>query len=72
LKSLSTKDKVRLVEKIQLLGENPDNPKLDTKKLTGVPYFRLRVGDWRIIYDRLDDIRVISIEKIGARGGVYK
>lgn len=55
-----------------LLGKNPDNPILDIKKLQGEPYFRLRVGSWRIIFDRDDQVKVISIEKIKPRGGAYK
>ncbi len=31
-------------------------------------YWRLRVGDWRVIYDQQDEVRVVSIEKIKARG----
>lgn len=38
----------------------------------GQPYYRLRVGDWRIIYDRDDDVKIIAMEKIKPRGGAYK
>ena len=41
-------------------------------KLKGEPYFRLRVGVWRIIFDRDDQVKIISIEKIKPRGGAYK
>ena len=58
--------------KIVLLGKDPDNPSLDIKKLQGEPYFRLRVGSWRIIFDRDDEVKIISIEKIKPRGGAYK
>jgi mRNA interferase RelE/StbE len=61
-----------MTEKIVLLGTDPDSPNLDIKKLQGEPYFRLRVGQWRIIFDRDDEIRIISIEKIKSRGDVYK
>ena len=54
------------------LAINPDNPELDTKKLEGEPYYRLRVGDWRIIYDPRDDVRIMAIEKIKPRGDAYK
>ncbi len=54
------------------LGYDPDDITLDIKKLQGEPYFRLRVGKWRIIYHREDEIKIISIEKIKARGDVYK
>jgi len=54
------------------LGENPDNPTLDIKPLQGEPYFRLRTGDLRIIFDRDDDVRIIAIEKVKPRGDAYK
>lgn len=72
LKSLGRPDRFRIVEKIEHLATNPDNPELDTKKLEGEPYYRLRVGDWRIIYDRQDDLKIISIEKLKPRGDAYK
>lgn len=72
LQSLSRPDRVRIAEKIHQLGENPDNPALDTRQLEGEPYYRLRVGGWRVIYDRDDEVRVIAIEKIKPRGDAYK
>jgi len=72
LQSLSRPDRNRITEKIMLLGENPDNQVLDIKPLQGQPYYRLRVGQWRIIYDRQNDVKIIAIEKIAPRGGVYK
>jgi mRNA interferase RelE/StbE len=72
LLSLPQDVRSRLAEKITLLGFNPDDASLDTKKLASQPYYRLRVGQWRIIYDRQDEIRLIAIEKVGARGDVYK
>ncbi|MCH9690098.1 MAG: type II toxin-antitoxin system RelE/ParE family toxin [Gammaproteobacteria bacterium] len=72
LQSVPQPDKTRMTEKIVLLGKNPDNPSLDVKKLKGEPYFRLRVGSWRIIFDRDEHVKIISIEKIKPRGGAYK
>jgi len=72
LQSVPRPDRNRMTEKIVLLGTDPDSPNLDIKKLQGEPYFRLRVGQWRIIFDRDDEIRIISIEKIKSRGDVYK
>ena len=51
LQNIPQPDRTRVAEKIVLLGKNPDNPSLDIKKLQGEPYFRLRVGQWRIIFD---------------------
>ena len=72
LQSLPKQERFRVAEKINQLGENPDDAGLDTKRLTGTPLNRLRVGDWRIIYDRQDAIKVISVEKLKPRGDAYK
>ena len=72
LQSVPQPDRTRITEKIVLLGKEPDNLSLDIKKLQGEPYFRLRVGSWRIIFDRDDEVKIISIEKIKPRGDAYK
>ncbi len=72
LQSLPSNERFRLAEKINQLGHNRDDPALDTKRLSGVPLYRLRVGDWRIIYDRQDAGKIIAIEKIKSRGDAYK
>ena len=72
LQSVPQPDRTRITEKIVLLGENPDHAGLDIKKLQGEPYFRLRVGQWLIIFDRDNEVKIISIEKIKPRGGAYK
>lgn len=45
-------------------------PAGDLKKLTGQPYYRLRVGDFRILFTR--DGHIIEIVKIDNRGQVDK
>lgn len=44
LQSLPRVERTRLAEKISQLGQNPDDPELDTKRLSGVPLYRLRVA----------------------------
>ena len=34
--------------------------------------FRLRVGDWRVIYSLDDDRKVLLVAKIAPRGQVYR
>ncbi len=72
LQNLPRNERVRLAEKIHQLGQNPDDPALDASPLAGSPLHRLRVGNWRIIYDRQDAVKVIAIEKIKPRGDAYK
>jgi mRNA interferase RelE/StbE len=72
LQSLARSDRNRIAEKIRCLGDDPDNPNLDIKRLQGQPYYRLRIGQWRVIFDRDDEVKIIAIEKIKPRGGAYK
>lgn len=72
LQKLSRIDKTRITEKIMALGRNPNDTTLNIKRLQGQPYFRLRVGDWRIIYDKDDILKIITIEKVKPRGDAYK
>ena len=72
LQSLPRPDRFRIAEKLDQLGRNPDDVSLDVKKLEGEPYFRLRVGNWRVIFDRQDVVKIIAVEKIKPRGDAYK
>ena len=55
-----------------MLGLDPDDERLDIKKMQGGSGYRMRVGQWRVLFERDDLIKVISIEKIGSRGDIYK
>ncbi len=44
----------------------------DIKRLKGYDFYRIRVGNIRIIYSIKEEIRVINIENIDNRGDVYK
>jgi mRNA interferase RelE/StbE len=47
-------------------------PKGDIKKLQGhTELYRLRVGDWRIVFSYPDNETVL-VEKISPRGEIYK
>lgn len=72
LQGLPRSKRFRIAEKLEQLGRNPDDSSLDIKKLEGEPYFRLRVGNWRIIFERHDVVKIIAVEKIKPRGDAYK
>ncbi|MEN6567368.1 MAG: type II toxin-antitoxin system RelE/ParE family toxin [Veillonellales bacterium] len=45
----------------------------NVKPLNGqADHYRLRVGDWRIIYRIQEERLLISVISIGSRGDVYK
>ena len=57
--------------KIDQLARNPHAPNNNVKRLKGQAAYRLRVGDWRVLY-RLEDTRlVIVVVKIRPRGSAY-
>lgn len=71
LQKIPKADRNRIVDKIDSLAENLPNP--DTTKMKGDnPFHKIRVGDYRIIYEIQEEILVILIVKIGHRKDVYK
>lgn len=60
----------RLRTAVEGLGSNP-RP-VTARSLTGFPYLRLRVGDYRIIYRVDDDRLMVVIITIGHRREVYR
>jgi len=72
LAKLPFKIKSKIVAKLHVLKINPDNSHLDIAKLKGENGYRLRVGQYRVIYTRQDDLLIIEIVKIRPRGDIYK
>ena len=68
LARLPHKIKSKIVEKLHELKDNPDDPNLDIDRLKGSLGYRLRVGQYRIIYTRYDNELIIEVVKIRPRG----
>ncbi len=66
----NTADRIR--EKLSILAEAPYAPNANVTKLQNRPGYRLRVGDWRVIYDIEDRELRILVLKIAPRGEVYR
>jgi mRNA interferase RelE/StbE len=64
-------DQKRIADKIDRLAQGPPNP--DTTKMKGNnPFHRVRVGDYRIIYEIQNQVLIILIIKIGHRRDIYR
>ena len=61
-------------EKLLILAENPAILKNNTRKLTGTKedYYRLRIGSYRVIYEKRDKELIILIIRIGHRREIYQ
>jgi mRNA interferase RelE/StbE len=55
---------------IELLAADPRPPAF--KPLVGSPYFRVRVGDYRIVYLVEDGVLLITVITLGHRREVYR
>ena len=55
------------------VGELTENPRgSNDKKLVGKPFYRLRIGDYRVIFDIKDQELVVLILEVGHRKDIYK
>ena len=61
----------RIVAKIKEVAVSPYAPHNNVTKLQGRDGYRLRVGDWRVIYDLHDDRLELIVLRMGTRGGIY-
>ena len=70
LDSIAKKDLRRIMERIESLTENP-RP-LGCEKLSGQEKYRLRQGNYRIIYSIQDSQLTVWVVKIGHRREIYR
>jgi mRNA interferase RelE/StbE len=65
--SVETQDRI-----ISTIKRCQIRPYAHVKKLVGSPYYRLRVGDYRVIMDIIENKLIIHIIEIGHRKNIYK
>jgi len=71
LKKIPKSDQKRISEKIDTLAEKLPNP--DTTKMKGNnPFHKVRIGDYRIIYEIRNNLLAIMVVKIGHRKDIYR
>ena len=69
LKKLNKEDKTRIISTLERCRIRPHSY---VKKLVSSPYFRLRVGDYRVILDINSGRLLIIVVEIGHRKNIYK
>lgn len=70
LVAVPAKDRGRIIAKIRGLEENP-RPS-GAEKLSGDDKYRLRLGDYRILYEIQDRQLIVTVVRIGNRRDVCR
>ena len=71
LKRLAAEARPRIISAIKTLAERP-RP-VGSRKLVGSENdWRIRVGDYRVIYEITDEIRIIRVNRIRHRKDSYR
>lgn len=70
VEKIPKKDLKKILARIESLRDEPRS--VASVKLSGLEYYRLRQGDYRIVYE-IDDLHsIVTIAKVGHRGDVYR
>lgn len=71
IKALPKKEQAKILKRAYKLAEEPRPA--GVKKLKGTDsLYRIRQGDWRIVYTIEDDRLLILVVKVGHRKDVYR
>ncbi|MBF0371781.1 MAG: type II toxin-antitoxin system RelE/ParE family toxin [Magnetococcales bacterium] len=74
LEKLTWRVQEKVAEGIARLGNDPFDQALDIKPLVNDPVaqYRLRVGSYRVKFNRDDGIRIVEIMRVGHRREIYQ
>ncbi len=71
LKKVPKPDRMRIRNQIDRLMESVPDPEM-TKMKGNNPFHRIRVGDYRVVYEKDEEKSIILVLKIGHRKEVYR
>ena len=73
LRAIPKPTALTILRALTLLGDDPRRPDANVKKLAGYEdRYRLRVGDYRVIYEIMDKQLVILAVGVGHRREIYR
>jgi len=70
LKKIHKKEVIKILSEIQNLTEDPRPA--NCKKLTNEELYRIRIGNYRVIYEIFDERLIVHVVKVGHRKDVSK
>ena len=70
LRAIPKQDQIRILRRISHLADDP-RP-VGCKKISGQERYRLRQGNYRILYEIIDGVLVVTVVEVGDRREVYR
>ncbi len=70
IEAVPRRDRVRIIGRIRSLATDPRPP--GCEKLSGEEKYRIRQGDYRILYSMEDDALTVLVVKVGHRREAYR
>lgn len=70
IEKIDKKDRIRIIDKIRTLATDPHPA--GSKKLSGQEKYRIRQGNYRILYQVIDHELIINVVKVGHRRDIYR
>ncbi len=70
IEAVPKKDRLRIIKRIQSLAADPRPP--GSEKLTGDDKYRIRQGNYRIVYSVFDKEILVIVVKVGHRRDIYR
>ena len=70
IEAIQRHDRVRIIEKILRLSEDP-RP-VGSQRLSGQEKYRIRQGNYRVLYQIYDDELIVVVVKVGHRREIYR
>ena len=70
LRGIPRADVLRILARIEALGDDPRPP--GSEKLSGQERYRVRQGQYRILYSIADVELIVEVVKVGHRRDVYR
>ena len=70
VEKIPKRDLKKILARIESLRDEPRSAA--SVKLSGLEYYRIRQGDYRIVYEIDDRNSVVTVAKVDHRGDVYR
>ena len=70
IEDVPSKDRRRIIARIEALADEP-RP-IGVEKLSGAEQYRVRQGNYRILYQIEDAVLIVTVVRVGHRREVYR